>query len=174
MNPANKNYERNRRAATSPGERDPNLDTVDGRSAAMEKAVQESRAPKPVDGFAYRAKVHNASAKPIETIFWEYEFKETASSTDVSRRQFLCLVSIKPNKDKELQAFSVSFPRNTVSVDALARKLGDGGEETVVINRVEFADGSIWQRKGWSFAEIKPALARAAAAPWGTEMCRGL
>src|SRR5688572_30774001 len=53
MIPANKNFEKNRRANTSPGERDPNLDTVDGRSAALERAVQESRAPKPVQGFAY-------------------------------------------------------------------------------------------------------------------------
>jgi hypothetical protein len=69
MIPANKNFEKNRRANTSPGERDPNLDTIDGRSAALEKAVQESRAPKPVEGFAYRAKIHNASPKLIEIIF---------------------------------------------------------------------------------------------------------
>src|SRR6185295_13823157 len=60
MIPQNKNFERNRRANNSPGERDPNLDTIDGRSAALEKAVQESRSPKPVDGFAYRVKVRNA------------------------------------------------------------------------------------------------------------------
>src|SRR5882672_8563056 len=89
MIPQNKNFEKNRRANTSPGERDPNLDTIDGRSAAMEKAVQESRAPKPVDGFAYRAKIHNASSKLIEIVFWEYQFRESASSTMISRRQFL-------------------------------------------------------------------------------------
>src|SRR5437762_9151693 len=89
MIPQNKNFERNRRANTSPGERDPNLDTIDGRSAALERAVQDSRAPKPIDGFAYRAKVHNASAKPIEIIFWEYQFKESANATPLLRRQFL-------------------------------------------------------------------------------------
>lgn len=102
MIPANKNFEKNRRANTSPGERDPNLDTIDGRSAALERAVQDSRAPKPVEGFAYRAKIHNASGKPIGVIFWEYQFKETADSTSVTRRQFLCAAAIKPEKDKEL------------------------------------------------------------------------
>ena len=87
MIPQNKNFERNRRANNSPGERDPNLDTIDGRSAALEKAVQESRSAKPVDGFAYRAKVHNASTKPIEIIFWEYQFKETAAGAPLLRRQ---------------------------------------------------------------------------------------
>jgi hypothetical protein len=174
MIPQNKNFEKNRRANTSPGERDPNLDTLDGRSAAMERAVQESRAPKPIDGFAYRAKVHNGSAKLIEVIFWEYQFKETATSTTTSRRQFLCGVSVKPEKDKELQAFSLSGPHDVISVDALAQKSGDAGDSKVVINRVEYADGSIWQRRDWKFGEVRLGYARAVATPWGTEMCRGL
>jgi len=174
MIPANKNYERNRRAATSPGERDPKLDSVDRRSAALENAVQESRAPKPIDGFAYRARVRNASAKVIETIFWEYQFTDGTDAGTLARRQFLCAVSIKPEKDKELQAFSAAGPSNVVSVAALARKSGFTGEEKVLINRVEYTDGSIWQRKDWSFAEIRLGLARAVATPWGAQMCRGL
>ena len=174
MIPQNKNFERNRRANTSPGERDPNLDTIDGRSAAMEKSVQESRTPKPADGFAYRAKVHNASTKPIDIIFWEYQFKESATATPLLRRQFLCGVAIKPEKDRELQAFSLSGPQDVISVDILAKKPGSPGTEQVVINRVEFADGSIWQRKDWSFGEVRLSYARAVATPWGTEMCRGL
>ena len=174
MIPQNKNFERNRRANNSPGERDPNLDTIDGRSAALEKAVQDSRAPKPVDGFAYRAKVHNASTKPIEIIFWEYQFKESAAAAPLVRRQFLCGVAIKPEKDKELQAFSLAGPQDVVSVNILAKKSGNSGTEQVVINRVEFADGSIWQRKDWSFGEVRLSYARAVATPWGTEMCRGL
>ncbi|MCA1606650.1 MAG: hypothetical protein LC775_14545 [Acidobacteria bacterium] len=173
MIPANRNFEKNRRANMPPGERDPNLDTLDGRSAAMEKAVQESRAPKPVLGFAYRAKIHNAGAKAIEVVFWEYQFRGAADSEVASRRQFLCAVSIKPGKDKELQAFSLSGPLEVVSVDALARKSVDA-DEKVLINRVEYADGSIWQRKDWKFGEVRLGYARAVATPWGTEMCRGL
>jgi hypothetical protein len=171
---ANKNFERNRRANTSPGERDPNLDTIDGRSAAIEKAVQESRAPKPVDGYSYRAKIRNATTKAIEIVFWEYQFRETPASTNVSRRQFLCGVAIKPDKDKELQAFSVSGPNDVVSVETLAKKSASATDEQVVINRVEYADGSIWQRKDWNFGEVRLSYARAVATPWGTEMCRGL
>ena len=174
MIPQNRNFEKNRRANTSPGERDPNLDTLDGRSAALEKAVQESRAPKPVDGYAYRAKIRNASPKVIEVVFWEYQFKELATSSAVTRRQFLCGVLIKPEKDKELQAFSLSGPHEVVSVDALAKKSDAAGEEKVIINRVEYADGSIWQRKDWNFGEVRLGYARAVATPWGAEMCRVL
>ncbi|HSS21005.1 MAG TPA: hypothetical protein VLL54_13100 [Pyrinomonadaceae bacterium] len=169
----NKLFERNKRANTSPGERDPNLDTLDGRSAAMEKAVQESRGLKPVDGYAYSAKIHNGSNKPIEIVFWEYQFKESPTATEVTRRQFLCGVAVKPDKDKELKGFSLSGPLDVVSVEALAKRL-EHGEEKALINRVEFADGTIWQRKDWNFAEVRLSYARALATPWGNEMCRGL
>ena len=48
-------------------------------------------------------------------------------------------------------------------------------QEKVLINRVEYSDGSLWQRKGWDFAEIKAAYNRAVGTPWDpAEMCRGL
>jgi hypothetical protein len=47
-------------------------------------------------------------------------------------------------------------------------------QEKAVVNRVEYADGTIWQRRGWSFAEVRSAVARATSTPWGGEMCRGL
>jgi hypothetical protein len=174
MIPENKNYERNRRANRSPGERDPNLDTIDGRSAALDKAVQDSRAPKPLDGYSYRTKIHNGSAQPIEIIFWEYQFNGSADGAPLLRRQFLCGAAVKAGKDKELQAFSLSGPRDVIDVGTLAKKDGAPASERVVINRIEFADGSIWQRKDWNFGEVRLSYARAVATPWGSEMCRGL
>jgi hypothetical protein len=176
MIPANKNFERNRRLNDPAGVRDPNADTIDGRSAALDKSVQQARAPKSklVDGYAYRAKIKNDGTKVIDIVFWEYQFKEAASPSTSARRQFLCGVNIKPGKEKELQAFSLSGPSDVVSVDSLANKSGNVFEEKVVINRIEYADGTIWQRKDWNFAEVKSTIARAIATPWGTEMCRGL
>ncbi|HEX8096550.1 MAG TPA: hypothetical protein VF507_00880, partial [Pyrinomonadaceae bacterium] len=141
-----------------------------------EKSVQEARSPqaKPVDGYAYRAKVQNASAKVVEIVFWEYRFTESSNPAAVARRQFICAVNIKPNKEKELQAFSLSGPSSVVSAASLADKSGTPYQERVVINRVEYADGSIWQRKDWNFAEIRLGFARATGTPWGSEMCRGL
>lgn len=156
--------------------RDPKADTIEGRSAALEKIVQESRSPKsnPIDGFAYQVKVRNASTKVIEIVFWEYQFKELSNPTNLVRRQFLCGVNIKPAKEKELQAFSMSGPSGVVSVESLTNKSGNLFEEKVVINRVEYSDGSILQRHNWNFAEVKSSIERAIRTPWGSEMCRGL
>jgi hypothetical protein len=174
MIPANKNFERNRRANTSPGERDPNLDTIDGRSAALDRSVQESRAAKPVDGFAYRVKVQNASPAVVEILFWEYLFIDATDPTIVSRRQFLCGVNIKPGKEKDVQAFSLAGPGDVVSAGTLAKKADGLFKENAVINRVEYSDGKIWQRKGWNLTDVKLGYERALRTPWGSEMCRGL
>ena len=177
MIPANKNYQRNARVNDPAGARDPNEDTIDGRSAAIEKIVQESRtpSPKPVDGFAYQVKVQNASTKVIEILFFEYQFIDPANPATVTRRQFLCGVNVRPDKGKELQAFSLSGPSDVVSAGTLAGGSENVFQEKVVINRVEYADGSIWQRKDWNFGEIKMGYQRAIGAPWQPgEMCRGL
>ncbi|MCU1267237.1 MAG: hypothetical protein JWM21_3555 [Acidobacteria bacterium] len=176
MIPENKNYPRNARINLPAGARDPNEDTIDGRSAAIEKIVQEARRPqnKPIDGFSFQVKVQNTSTKVVEILFWEYQFIDSANPTNVTRRQFLCGVNIKADKAKEVQAFGLSGPSDVVSVGTLANKSGSAFQEKVVINRVEYADGTIWQRKDWNFAEIGLSYRRAVATPWGAEMCRRL
>lgn len=152
---ANKNFERNRRINASAGERDPNADTLDGRSAAIDRMVAESREPQPVDGFTYSVKVQNGSGKLIQTIFWEYRFLETASPENVTRRQFLCSARINPDKGKELQVFSLAGPSDVVNVKTLAKASADQFKEGVVINRVEYADGTFWQRHDWNVDDLK-------------------
>lgn len=172
--PQNKNFARNARMNEPPGARDPNQDTLDGRSAAMEKNVQESRTPKqePRDGYAYHIKVKNSTTKVAEIVFWEYQFYDVADPKLVARRQFLCGVNIRPDKEKELEGFSLSGPSDVVSVSALADKARF--KESVLINRVEYADGSIWQRKDWNLKEVKASYDRVLREPWLPGQCKGL
>ena len=172
--PQNKTFARNARINEPRGARDPNQDTLDGRSEAMEKSVQEARASKsePRDGFLYRIKVKNSTTKVVEIIFWEYQFHEAENPKTLARRQFLCGVSIRPDKEKDLEGFSLSGPSDVVSVGALADK--SRFKENVVINRIEYADGSIWQRKGWHLAEVKGSYDRVLREPWVPGQCKGL
>jgi hypothetical protein len=175
VTPADKNYERRRVNATR-GERAPNADTIDERASQLDRIVQDARTPKSsvADGYAYRVKLKNAGAKVIEILFWEYQFSEPSSPSTMVRRQFLCGVNIKPGKEQEVVSFSLAGPSDVVSVGTLADKSPNALKENVVINRVEYADGSIWQRRDWSFAEVKLTYARAIGTPWGAEMCRAL
>jgi hypothetical protein len=175
MIPDNKTYQRNARVNQPVGQRDPNEDTVDGRREAIEKIVQEARTapPKSLDTFSYEAKILNGSKKTIDVVFWEYQFIDQVSPSTSTRRQFLCGGGIKPGKEKDLQASSLSGPSDVVNVETLANSSGKRFLEMVLINRVEYADGSIWERKDWKFSEIRLALKRALATPW-TENCRAL
>lgn len=175
MIPQNRNFARNARVNDPQGVRDPNADTLDGRSAAMEKSVAESRAApksKPMDGFAYRIKVRNSSTKVVEIVFWEYQFHDPANPELVARRQFLCGVSIPAGKGKELEAFSLSGPSDVVNVKTLAENAAF--VEKVLINRIEYADGSIWQRTGWGLVEVKASYERVLREPWLPGMCKSL
>ena len=67
-------------------------------------------------------------------------------------------VNVKPDSKKELQAFSLSGPSDVVSVASLANNGSNAFQEKVIINRVEYADGTIWQRKDWNFEEAKFAV----------------
>lgn len=175
MTPADKNFARNRRVNDPAGVRDPNADTLDARSAAMDKAVRDARTPSvEVEGYAYRVKLQNAAPKSIDVIFWEYQFEETANPSNLTRRQFLCGVQIKGGKEKELQAFGGSGPAGAISAESLANNAVNPFAERVVVNRIEYADGSIWQRKDWNYAEVRASIQRAVSTPWGAEMCRAL
>lgn len=105
--------------------------------------MQSSREPKPIEGFAYRAKFQNVSSKQLEIIFWEYEFTDAAVTPVVSRRQFLCAGLTKAGKEKEFKGFTLSGPSDVVAVDSLAKNTDSPLKERVVINRLEFTDGDL-------------------------------
>jgi len=173
---ANKNFSRNARGNDPAGVRDPNADTVDGRSAELEKSVSESRAPKSkeVAGYSYRAKVKNGGKGDIAILFWEYQFVDSSNSAVVGRHQFLCGVDIRAAKDKELEGFSAVAPVSVVDAGTLIKNEKNPFQEKVVINRVEFTDGTIWQRADWSLKEVKTSYERALKQPWVPGMCKSL
>jgi len=174
MIPQNRNFARNQRINDPAGARDPNDDTLDGRSAAIEKSVAQSRAPKaePIDGYLYKIKVQNSGSKVVEAVFWEYRFQDPANPDLVARRQFLCAVNIGAGKSKELEGFSLSGPNDVVDVKTL--NSGTPFKEEVLINRVEYTDGSLKQRKSWNLSEVQSSYDRVLREPWLPGMCKAL
>jgi len=169
---ADKNFERQKRINASAGDRDPHADTLDARGAELDRIVQESREAPPADGFVYVVKFKSVGTKPIARVFWEYQFKETANPANLTRRRFLCNVKIKPEQGKDLEIFSLGGPSDVISVKSLAKGSGNQFQETVVIDRVEYADGSFWQLKGWTF-DVSKLVSKPRADSQKVSMCRG-
>jgi len=176
VNPDEKFFQRKAREQRTDNPRDPYEDSIEGRSAAMDKAVQESRAPQADDviGYTYVADMRNDTGQTLEIIFWEYRFTEIANKANVVRRQFVCGVKLKPGEQKELSVFSLLGPSDVLDFKSLAKSTEKLFEERVQVNSIELADGNILQRNDWKYSEVKAAVERATSTPWGNEVCRAL
>jgi hypothetical protein len=141
-------------------ERDPNAEKLESRSASLDRLEEGLREPPRVDGFTYEVKFQNLDTRQAQTIFWEYEFKENATQQNTSRHRFVCGVKIKPDKDKLIRVFSTLGPGTVIDVKNMPKGSGKQFDESVVIDRIDFEDGSVWQRKDWNFEEAKFAVAK--------------
>jgi hypothetical protein len=171
-----KYYQRASRENRPKGVTDPSEYTTDGRSAALENNVQQARSAKTDDvmGFRYVANVKNESDRKVDVLFWEYRFTEFANPQNVVRRQFLCSAKMKPGEKMELSAVSSLGPSEIISADSLKAPSQNLFDEKIFLNRVEFADGAILQRRDWKMAEVEASVKQAVSAPWGKEVCKML
>lgn len=95
--------------------------------------------------FIYRAVLKNASTKHIEEIDWDYVFIDAATSEELGRHQFTSTKTIAPGRSKEV-SFRVSAPpTKRISIYALDKQERSGIADQVVIVRVKYSDGSVWQ-----------------------------
>lgn len=114
--------------------------------AAIVESENKNSAP-PRYYFIYRASMKNLSPKAVKEIDWDYIFVDAATGDELDRHQFTSVQNIGPGKQKEL-AFTLSTPpTRRISVSALDKKERVGIEERVVIVRVTYADGSVWEVK---------------------------
>src|SRR5687767_6899427 len=95
--------------------------------------------------FIYRASMKNSSTKPIQEIDWDYIFVDAATGQELSRHQFTSAKIIPPGKSKELTFMLSSPPTKRISVYALNKQERSGIADQVVVVRVKYSDGSVWQ-----------------------------
>ena len=95
--------------------------------------------------FLYRASVKNTSTKQIKEIDWDYVFVDSFNGDELDRRQFTSVQNIAPGKQKELVFTLTTPPARRISIYALDKKETSGIEGHVLIVRVKYADGSVWQ-----------------------------
>jgi len=97
--------------------------------------------------FMYRASMKNLSTKQIKEIDWDYIFLDAGTGEELGRRQFTSVQNIGPGKQKDLTFTLPTPPTRRVSVYSLDKKERLGLTEKVIIVRVAYADGSVWEVK---------------------------
>ena len=117
---------------------------ADMRAAEINAALSNQKA---TTIYFYHLEVKNTSTRVVKTFAWSYQ---PGDSPDPSDRQFFCVVKAKPSESREFDLFTPLAPSRVV--DAL--KAGDKPKEnsigSIVINKIEYMDGSVWKRSGWN------------------------
>jgi hypothetical protein len=96
--------------------------------------------------FLYRSSVRNGSNKAIKEIDWDYVFCDAMTGEELGRREFTSVQTIGPGKSKELSFMIPSPPIRRISVHSLDKKERVGIQEQIVILRIKYEDGSVWQK----------------------------
>ena len=127
----------------------PITDDRDLGSRRADMRVMEKKAASSTDhaGNSYQLhlEVKNTGEKEIRSLIWE--FRPTAGPDDYEPKQYLCALRAKPKEKRILDVWTPYAPVKVITVDARKDALKDG---EVVINKIEYKDGSFWKKRGWN------------------------
>jgi hypothetical protein len=117
-----------------------------GDLRSMEKKAEKSAAVAPLPTYQLRLELKNTGTNVVRSLAWQ--FKPTAMPEDYEPKQYLCALQVKPKEKKLLELWTPYAPVKVINVDERSNALKDG---EVVINKIEYADGSVWTRRGWNY-----------------------
>jgi len=102
--------------------------------------------PGPSVNYVYEAKIKNTGVKTIRAIVWEHSLFDPATRVEVGHHRFTSNVRIRAGKDANLIGLSTTPASSVVQATKSSKEIPDKYAERVVINRIEYDDGSFWQR----------------------------
>jgi hypothetical protein len=119
------------------------------REARADSALLEiaRRKGPPRYGFRYKLSVRNDGAKAVKELDWDYVFTDAATGEEVGRHKFTSEGRLSPGKGKEFSFFIPNPPAMRVSAYALDKNERAGLQEQVVLVRVLYEDGTVWQKQ---------------------------
>lgn len=102
--------------------------------------------PGPSVNYVYEAKVKNAGEKTIKMIVWEYLIFDPQTKVQVGHHNFTDTSKIRAGKTANLIGYTASPPALIIEAKKVEKESSHKYAEQVVINRIEYDDGSFWQR----------------------------
>lgn len=109
-----------------------------------------------VKGYLYKTQVRNVADKTIKRLEWSYVFTDVLTKKEIARHVFFSHTQIRPAEEKKLSAFTRGSPPGVINVKELGKNGSKPWDESVVIDSVEFADGTIWKPLAKT-DQVKPA-----------------
>jgi len=103
--------------------------------------------------YFYKIEVQNTGAKTVKSFAWEYR---PSNEPDPSNRQFYCVINAKTNEKKDFDLFSPYAPSRVVDVSNPQDKPNAEKKDKIIINKIEYTDGTVWKREGWNPKTFQP------------------
>lgn len=113
------------------------------------------------------AEMKNNSAKTITGFVWAYQASPALQYAE--NQEFLCVVKVRAGENKRVKVISVFPNQKVVKVpgSGVVSSPVKPALKDVVINQVQFSDGTTWRRPNWDPA----ILTRAGATKVGSGKC---
>ena len=92
--------------------------------------------------YIYEAKITNAGTKTIKALDWEYSFADPETEAQVGCHEFIETTRIRAGKSITLVGYTTTPPTMLLAAKGSHLKYS----EQVRINRIEYEDGTFWQR----------------------------
>jgi hypothetical protein len=118
------------------------VDEIELARAGQSRAGGKMNPPKP---YMYKVRVKNSSSKIAVAVKWTYVFIDPVTRKELLRHSFESKTKIPPGKEKELTTYTDAAPPSVVNAQAKAKK-GKEWIEEVIIEKVQYADGTSWTR----------------------------
>ena len=99
------------------------------------------------DIYVYKITVKNSSAKRIKAVDWEFQFLHPETQEVLGSRRITSRVKLAAGKTQVIEAHLLQQPTRIVSADQLDKKYRDQFKEKVIIHRIDYTDGTVWQRQ---------------------------
>jgi hypothetical protein len=121
-------------------------DALEGARKKETVTVQPpSRDDRPVKEYQYRVTIKNTGTKTIKGMSWDYIFLDPAHEARSAHHRFRSEKKIRPGKKQQITQFSLAPPTRVVNVRVVNKTEGEPFVERVIITRIEYVDGSVWQ-----------------------------
>jgi hypothetical protein len=98
----------------------------------------------PSVNYIYQVKLKNTGTKEIRSTTWEYLVFDTEHQIEIGRHRFVDNTRIRPGKTATVVGYSTT-PATTV-IHATKSGKDDQTSEHVLVSRIEYEDGTFWQR----------------------------
>jgi hypothetical protein len=126
--------------------------TIRKQAGEIPLPLPTNKAPMPTTeepssvNYLYEAKVKNTGTKQIKMLVWVYKIVDPDTDTEVGRQRFTGIVNIRPGKTANLIGRSSAVPVKILSAKKSGKEVQRKYNESVYIDRLEYDDGTFWQR----------------------------